>query len=772
VVDQTGLPLPGVTVQIFASDRLLQTLTTEADGFFTLPQVPTDATLILSLEGFETTHTAAANVPDHIVMPLARATDSTVVVAPETIDASPSAERLGSTLTTTAIARLPSAHMHARESLPLLPSVIRGADGLMQLGGARAYQTPLTLDGFNVTDPATGLSSLNLPLESVGAIEALRDPMSVVAGGLLGGVIRLESKSGGTTRAGGVQGFVPRPRFSTPGFGRLEGIFPRAHIAGSAADERVRYTLAAEYDYERIPVPEVTDKTGRDLIEASGIVFGRIDAQVNTANSVTFEAFSFPSATRSFGLSPRRDSEAAVDLSAHDRFAGLTLRHFFSSSAVFTLRLGTFARWAKVLPKGSGASTLTPVGWAGNWFSSVTRRAARQMVSATWDRTLKVGRWPHRVTLADELSVRRMTGHVSEGAIEVTNAEGKLVRAVSFGSAASINARDWSTGAIARDVWSVSDRLELDSGIRVDYQTGDAAQPSARVGVRYGIDASGRTTLRGGFGTFVGTVPLGAFAFNAYPTRTDRFYDSESGALTGELTFQPSIGRLQFPQARTVVAGIERALTDGLDGQVVFTDRQSHHIATLTVPAENGAIRVESVGSGHYRELQVSVRRTWPHDQVLFVSYVRSQAVGELNEFAAMFQAMDAPLIQPGGRARTSNDARNRLLTWGTFNLPYRIVVSPVTEWRSGFPFSALTSRYMYAGAPQKQSFPAFMATDIVTYKTVTVKGRTADVGMQIFNLTNHRNPRDVFPVAGLPRFGQFVNSVGPIVRGYLLLKW
>ena len=49
----------------------------------------------------------------------------------------------------------------------------------MRLGGARAYETPLLLDGFNVTDPATGTSSLNLPFEAVRGVDALRDPMAV-----------------------------------------------------------------------------------------------------------------------------------------------------------------------------------------------------------------------------------------------------------------------------------------------------------------------------------------------------------------------------------------------------------------------------------------------------------------------------------------------------------------------------------------------------------------------------------------------------------------
>ena len=109
---------------------------------------------------------------------------------------------------------------------------------------------------------------------------------------------------------------------------------------------------------------------------------------------------------------------------------------------------------------------------------------------------------------------------------------------------------------------------------------------------------------------------------------------------------------------------------------------------------------------------------------------------------------------------------------WGTVNLPARVVVSPVAEWHSGFPYSDLNNRYMYAGAPNAQSFPAFMSVDVVTYKTFTVKGRSADIGGQLFNATNHFNPRDVYPVVGSVHAGPFTNSVGPLLRGFLLFKW
>src|SRR5262249_52496853 len=158
--------------------------------------------------------------------------------------------------------------------------------------------------------------------------------------------------------------------------------------------------------------------------------------------------------------------------------------------------------------------------------------------------------------------------------------------------------------------------------------------------------------------------------------------------------------------------------TDHLDGQVTFTSRQSRRLATLRVPVEGGSLSVESDGAGQYREVQFSARRTFADDQQIFVSYVRASSDGELNDFGSIFTAMDNPLLQPAGRARTSNDAPHRILSWGTFNLPRRVVASPVAEWRSGFPYSSLNARQYYDGTPNERSFPHFIAVDAVVYKT------------------------------------------------------
>jgi hypothetical protein len=769
VVDQTDLPLPGVTIQILDGQRVVITLLTDADGRFSIDPALAGDTVSASLEGFETARVDRA-AATRIVLAIAHASESTTVVAPAVVESSPTAALLGTTLAASTVARMPSSHMKARESLPLLPSVIRGPDGLMQLGGARAYQTPLTLDGFNITDPATGISSLNLPFEAVQGIDALRDPMAVTYGGLVGGLVKMESKPGGEKLAAGVQGFVPRPRLSSPGFGRLEGVFPRAFVSGSAG--AVRYVAAAEWDYERIPVPEVTETSGSDLVEQSAVVFTRLDAPLTPRNTLTFEAFASPTSTASFGLSPRREPSATIDVSARDLFAGVTHRFVSDHAGLFTIQGGILTRNADGTPQGEQGAQLSPLGWSGNWFADVHRSATRYTAAVTWERLATIGKRSHDFTVALEAGARTLTGRVAERPVQIVNITGQTLRSIDFGAPAAFSAQDRPVGLAVRDVWQATARTQLDGGVRADYSSYGGGAPSARIGLRQALDSAQLTVIKAGVGTFVGSQPLMVPAFGAYPIRRDRRFNPVTGAVVSDLLLRPAVGRLRLPRAITAVIGLERQIAAGLAAQVMVTSRRTSRVAVLRVPSESGDLVVDSSGSGSYRELQVSMRRTWSHDQQLFVSYVRSSSLGELNDFAALFQNMDVALLQPGGMARRPTDAQNRVLSWGTFDLPGRVVVSPVVEWRSGFPYATLNGMYQYEGPPNTHEFPAFMSADLVIYKTFTVRNRSADVGFQLFNATDHQNPRDVYPVLGSPRAGEFTNSVGPIFRGYMLLKW
>ena len=145
--------------------------------------------------------------------------------------------------------------------------------------------------------------------------------MTATYGGLMGALFKMETRAGDQKQIG-LQGFVPRPRFQSPGFGRIEGSFPRFYFGGRSGGARFRYFTAVEYNFERITVPDVTQGSGPNTVEQSGSVFGRFDIEVSPQHQLTIHALIFPSATDLQGLSVRRDELASPNIKALDMFVG------------------------------------------------------------------------------------------------------------------------------------------------------------------------------------------------------------------------------------------------------------------------------------------------------------------------------------------------------------------------------------------------------------------------------------------------------------------
>ena len=98
------------------------------------------------------------------------------------------------------------------------------------------------------------------------------------------------------------------------------------------------------------------------------------------------------------------------------------------------------------------------------------------------------------------------------------------------------------------------------------------------------------------------------------------------------------------------------------------------------------------------------------------------------------------------------------------------IAVSPALEIRSGFPFSIVNEQLDFVGLRnQAGRFPMFFSLDVQITKGFRLpmfENRRMRVGVAVFNITNHFNPRDLQNNLGSPHFGQFFNSLGTSVRG------
>jgi hypothetical protein len=175
-------------------------------------------------------------------------------------------------------------------------------------------------------------------------------------------------------------------------------------------------------------------------------------------------------------------------------------------------------------------------------------------------------------------------------------------------------------------------------------------------------------------------------------------------------------------------------------------------------------------GESNYHEFETTLRiRTSQSADVNF-SYVYSSARGDLNSFSQEYVPFEQPIIRPDFYSVLNSDVPNRFVTWGEFKIPWKITASPVLDVHTGFPYSAVDVLNNYVGVPNSLRLPEFVSLDVKLSKDFRitfipwVKNHTIRGSINIYNVTNHLNPRDVYNNVTSPYFGHLA---GPQHRFY-----
>ncbi|MBI4484367.1 MAG: carboxypeptidase regulatory-like domain-containing protein, partial [Acidobacteria bacterium] len=169
VLDESGGVLPGVTVAVTAEAGPAEPLVTvtDAEGAFLFDDLgPGQYTLVLSLPGFQEKRQsillrAGESTVQRWALALATLSEVVHVVAEAVVmdQRLPAGEAHVEDRILTAV---PLAKERFEDALPLLPSTIRGPDGLLNMNGTRANQSALLVNGVNGTDPVTGQFAVRL----------------------------------------------------------------------------------------------------------------------------------------------------------------------------------------------------------------------------------------------------------------------------------------------------------------------------------------------------------------------------------------------------------------------------------------------------------------------------------------------------------------------------------------------------------------------------------------------------------------------------------
>jgi len=165
-------------------------------------------------------------------------------------------------------------------------------------------------------------------------------------------------------------------------------------------------------------------------------------------------------------------------------------------------------------------------------------------------------------------------------------------------------------------------------------------------------------------------------------------------------------------------------------------------------------------GKSGYRQFELTARLSLLDNQQVFLSYVHSRTQGDLNEFNNYLGNFPFPVVRPNSFTNLAGDLPNRFLAWGMVRLPWKMRISPMVEWRNGFPYALTDANQDFVGTPNKTRFPNFFSFDSRVSKDFKLSDKyTVRFSVSGFNVSNHFNPLQVHSNIDDPQAGVFFNT-------------
>ena len=779
--------LPGVVVTLSGNrlgDRKLQSVTDSEGQFDFTGLIAGDYTVTVEFTGFKKYEQKLsvqieATVEHNVLLQPVPLSES-VTVTDDPRDPVKTESTTPSVLTTQALRDAPLIDQKFQDALPLLPGVVRGPDGNLNIKGTRPTQSGILVSSLNVTDPVTGAPAIELPLEAVDTVQVYSNPYSAEFGKFTGAVTTIETRSGSNDWRYLVTGTLPRPRWRD---GKIFGIgaaTPRVAVGGPIKKDKLFFFQSVEYRFVRNEVPslEALNEQQRDIKRESFDSFSRIDYVVNPNNRLTGSFSLFPQKFDYFNLNTFNPSDTTANFHQRGWFLALNEQATFQSGALLQSSFSAKQFDGDIFGNSAAPYLIAPDRNFGGWFDRQHRESRRYELLEIYNFQPQSWRGSHAFKAGLNFSHTSFNGTDRSNPVTILRANGTRYQLIDFTGAGVLERRQNEFSAFLQDKWIVNKRVVLDLGLRYDRdQLGEENNLAPRLGLVFAPTDSGRTIVRGGIGVFYDKISLNVGAFEQYQDLVvTTFANNGTAVVDGPRTFRSTTqDDLKNPYSLAWNLQVDHELNNHLLLRLGYEERSTRRdfvlqpITNESTPTD-GLLFLENSGRSRYRELQAVARFRFQESRNIYLSYVRSQSLGNLNDFNTYFGNQKHPVIRTDEYGKQPYDVPNRLLFWGDFGLPFDIVATPVLDWRSGFPFSLLNEQQDFVG-PRNEGgrYPQLMTLDLLVTKGLSIpfrgkkyKGRA---GFTIFNITNHWNPRDVQNNLDAAQFGTFYNSADRSVR-------
>jgi hypothetical protein len=727
----------------------------------------------------------------HIVMPAQKKLIQKVEVKAE---AGPVAEQTSAPPTTIgaeALTTLPVAEQKFKAFLPLVPGVIRSPSGKINIKGAVENQGMLLIDGAQSIDPITGSFDIDLSVDAIQSLNVYKAPFDAQYDGFSGGLTTIETKAPGYKWGWELNDFFPGFRGRS---GHLVGVNdwePRLTFTGPLWKDRLNFSESFIYSIIKDPV--------------RGLAWPHNETKKEMYNSFTTLEYVFSPrhiASVDFHLFPRKQEYANINslvpqtASSNISERGFSLQgndsYQFESGAILT-SLFKYTRFdADAHGQGPLDMLVTPDGYGGNYFNAWARASNQEEGTLNyrfpdWERLGK-----HQTEIGGDLIYRAYDGTSRSQPVLVTREDGTLAERIDFlglgglpaaQSPARFSTQNAEGSAYVDDHWMLTDRAAVDLGLSYYGQAvGQLVTFAPRLGFVYSPGKSGRTILRGGVGIFKSRIPLLASDFDSNPDRVVTLFDAQGNILGSPVTYysrcatrtRTGLGLLPdcsdldaTPYNLTWQAEFDHQITSHIAVRASYLQSNTYKDFAIdqeqTSPTQ-GMLLLSNRGAARYHEYEAMVSYRDEKGNQFNSSYVHSVSRSNLNSLTHIFVPFEEPVIRPDVYAETDANVPDRMISWGIIHLPKQVVFAPIIDLHTGFPWSKVDVLQNYVGAPNSNRFPTFFSFDFKVWKMFPLPhwlpwggGFKLRWGIGVRNLTNARDPRDVFSNITSPNFGQFV---------------
>src|SRR3974390_1614660 len=522
VMDSGGASyVPGAKVVLHSSEAL--EAETDGNGHYIFHDVaPGTHTITASFPGLQGTQeivitSGAVAKADLELKPVAVATS--VTVADTASDEK--VATITETITEKTIANAPNVNERFDSLLPLVPGVVRGPDGRINLKGARNTQSGALVNSANVTDPATGGSAISLPIDVVSSVQVISNPYDPQYGNMTGAVSTAETKTGNyEERHFSIQNIMPRPRFRDGSLMGIESATPRMTFTGPVIKDKVAITQSFEYRFVRTPVTSLPELERDQTLEGFNS-YTQFDFNINSKQTATVSVAIYPQRLEYMGLNTFTPQPSTVDYHQRGYQVYGQPRFLTGTDSALTSQISYKTYDADTTPEGNGPYQLLINTTEGGFFNWQNRRTDRFEWQESYQFAPRQFLGSHHFKAGMDYSHSNIDGRETFLPAELIGSANSPIERITFTSPTAFGVNQNAAALYVSDEWTPFHRLTVTYGLRsdIDSVTG-TTHASPRAGVMLALTNDGKTLLKAGGGIFYDRVPLMLPVFESFPDRT------------------------------------------------------------------------------------------------------------------------------------------------------------------------------------------------------------------------------------------------------------